>query len=79
MKIKFRKGDKVIKNESTWIKNDFDDWGRGIGIGEVVEVYPDLDVRWDGGRCFENESQIILYKRRELKLRYNLARNKNEQ
>lgn len=64
MKIKFKIGDKVVKNESTWIKNDFDDWGRGVGIGEVVEVYPYLDVRWDGGRCYEEENQIIIAERK---------------
>ena len=30
-------GDKVIKNTDNWIINDFDSWGRGDGIGIVVE------------------------------------------
>jgi hypothetical protein len=30
-------GDKVIKNPETWIVNEFDLWGRGIGIGIIVE------------------------------------------
>jgi len=58
-------GDKVIKNEGTWIKNDFDSWGRGIGVGIIVEppfVLDDdhVDVRWPGGRCFENIKGLIL-------------------
>lgn len=35
-KMKLKPGDKVIKKK-TWIPNDFDNWGRGIGIGIVVE------------------------------------------
>lgn len=34
---KFKIGDKVIKNEETWEPNDFDGWGRVIGVGIVVE------------------------------------------
>lgn len=57
-------GDKVIKNKSTWIKNDFDNWGRGEGIGTIVEPPFELrdyevDVRWQNGRCFENVDQLI--------------------
>lgn len=58
-------GDKVVKNEETWVENDFDSWGRGVGIGEVVEAPFDLendsvDVRWEGGRCFEFKLQLKL-------------------
>lgn len=58
-------GDKVIKNDAAWIPNDFDSWGRGIGIGIVVEPPFDLDpghvdVRWESGRCFENTDQLKL-------------------
>jgi len=61
--MKFNIGDKVVKNEKTWEPNDFDSWGRGIGVGIVVEPPFDLeddsvDVRWSEGRCFENISQI---------------------
>ena len=60
----FKLGDKVIKNEETWIPNDFDGWGRGLGIGEVVErsygmTDDEVDVRWDGGRCYEFKEQLI--------------------
>lgn len=58
-------GDKVIKNPKTWIPNDFDSWGRGEGIGEIVKPPFDLnenevDVRWSGGRCFEDKNQLML-------------------
>jgi hypothetical protein len=61
--MKFNIGDKVVKNDETWETNDFDSWGRGIGVGIVVEPPFDLeddsvDVRWPEGRCFENISQI---------------------
>lgn len=60
-------GDKVIKNEETWVVNDFDLWGRGIGIGEVVEPpfelrETEVDVRWPNGRCFENKIELKLIK-----------------
>jgi len=57
-------GDKVIKNEDTWEPNDFDRWGRGEGIGVVVEPpfkldEGQVDVRWPAGRCFEETKQLI--------------------
>ena len=62
----FKIGDKVVKNPSTWGPNDFDAWGRGIGIGEVVappiELESDVvDVRWPGGRCFERVADLLLH------------------
>lgn len=30
-------GDRVVRNPATWLPNEFDSWGRGIGIGVVVE------------------------------------------
>lgn len=56
-------GDEVVKNEETWEVNEFDQWGRGIGIGIVVESpFPleegVVDVRWPDGRCFENVEQL---------------------
>ena len=63
-KRKFTVGDYVKKNPGTWIPNDFDSWGRGVGIGEVVKPpfemeEHEVDVRWPGGRCFENIDQLL--------------------
>jgi hypothetical protein len=49
--MKFEIGDKVIKNKKTWIPSDFDSWGAGEGLGEVVEPPfeiddDEVDVRW---------------------------------
>jgi hypothetical protein len=58
-------GDKVIRNDRTWIVNEFDGWGRGVGIGVVVDIPfttdSDIivDVRWEHGRCYESINQII--------------------
>ena len=64
--VEYKIGDKVVKNETNWIPNDFDNWGRGIGIGEIVEppfelFNHELDVRWPNGRCFETIDQIKKY------------------
>jgi hypothetical protein len=61
--VKMKVGDKVIKNEETWKPNDFDSWGRGIGVGTIVEPPFELDddevdVRWPNGRCFEFTHQL---------------------
>jgi hypothetical protein len=62
--MKYKVGDFVKKNPEHWVKNDFDSWGRGIGIGVVVEPPfamedDEVDVRWPGGRCFENTGQLL--------------------
>lgn len=62
----FKVGDKVIKNPQTWQANQFDQWGRGLGIGVVLEppfALPDneLDVRWPAGRCFEYSVELMAY------------------
>ena len=62
--MEFKVGDKVQKNNNTWIPNDFDDWGRGIGIGSIVDPpfvldEGDIDVVWPAGRCFENINELI--------------------
>jgi hypothetical protein len=64
MGVKFRVGDRVVRNPATWQPNEFDSWGRGIGVGVVVEppfpLGPDeVDVRWPGGRCFESVEQLL--------------------
>lgn len=56
-------GDKVKKNEKTWVPNDFDQWGRGEGVGVVVEPPfklddDEVDVVWPNGRCFEYKKQL---------------------
>ena len=61
---KFKIGDKIVKNDKNWVPNDFDSWGRGIGVGVIVEPPFELDegeydVRWPNGRCFEDESQLL--------------------
>ena len=62
--MKFKVGDLVIRNPDTWVVNDFDSWGRGKGIGVVVEAPftmddNEVDVRWEGGRCFEFIEQLL--------------------
>lgn len=57
-------GDKVIKNPDTWIENDFDIWGRGLGVGVIVETPfsmngNEIDVIWPNGRCFDTVDQVI--------------------
>lgn len=51
-------GTRVVRQPATWQPNAFDAWGRGVGIGVVVEPpFPldpgEVDVRWPAGRCFE--------------------------
>lgn len=58
-------GDRVRRNPETWERSDLDSWGRGVGVGEVVEPPFSLDdgqvdVRWPGGRCFELVTQLML-------------------
>ncbi len=52
-------GDRVVKNPMTMIPNEFSLWGRGEGVGIVMESpfpmeYGSVDVRWPEGRCFES-------------------------
>jgi hypothetical protein len=62
--VKFQVGDRVARNSATWQTNDFDSWGRGIGVGQVLKQrFPldpeEVDVRWPGGRCFESVEQLL--------------------
>ncbi len=62
--MKFKVGDYVKKNPDKWVPSDFDSWGRGEGIGQIVEPPYELDdnevdVRWSGGRCFEFTDQLL--------------------
>lgn len=57
-------GTRVIRNPKNWKPNDFDLWGRGKGVGVIVEPPFEMeeggvDVKWPDGRCFENKDQII--------------------
>lgn len=60
-------GIRVVKNPETWAICEFDLWGRGKGIGIVVEPPFELeddmiDVRWPNGRCFENIREVMFCK-----------------
>jgi len=62
--MEFKVGEYVKKNPMTWQPNDFDSWGRGLGVGQIVEPpfempHDQVDVRWPGGRCFENIHQLL--------------------
>ena len=64
MEQTFRPGDRVVRNPATWRPTDFDAWGRGVGVGVVVDPpFPldsgELDVRWPAGRCFESAEQLL--------------------
>lgn len=60
----FQVGARVVRNPATWQPNEFDSWGRGSGVGVVIEPpFPlapgEVDVRWPGGRCFESVEQLL--------------------
>ena len=60
----FPVGTKVKKNPAQWVPSDFDEWGAGEGIGEVVEppftLEPGcVDVRWPAGRAFQQTAELI--------------------
>ncbi len=58
----FRVGDRVRKSPAGWRPSDFDRWGSGIGIGEVVAVDEDglVDVRWPAGRSMHHREELCL-------------------
>jgi hypothetical protein len=60
----FKVGDRVVRNPATWQSNEADSWGRGVGVGVVVEpVSPlgpqEVDVRWPGRRGVEWVDQLM--------------------
>ncbi len=64
MAAAFRVGDLVVKNAAAWRASAFDSWGRGRGVGVVVEPpfaldNTDVDVRWPAGRCFEFVRELL--------------------
>jgi hypothetical protein len=65
MPREFKIGDSVVKNDRTWIVNDFGTWGRGIGVGIVVEPpfrvndLGEVDLRWPAGRSFEKIDGLL--------------------
>ena len=59
----YKVGDKIVKNSNSWKVTEFDSWGRGVGIGTVIEIIDTdtVDVRWSGGICYEHIDQIKKY------------------
>ena len=62
--MKFAIGDRVVRNPATWKPNEFDQWGRGRGVGVVIEppFHMDdsvVDVRWPCGRCLEEVAGLL--------------------
>ena len=50
---------KVIKNEKTWVPNEFDSWGRGEGTGEIISRDGDYtEVQWPNGKHTEHISHL---------------------
>jgi hypothetical protein len=58
---RFMPGRRVVKNPATWTPSDFDAWGAGVGVGVVIgPAGPgQVDVRWDGGRCYQREDELL--------------------
>lgn len=56
----FAVGDRVVKDPSGWIASEFDAWGAGEGVGEVVDADDThVDVRWPGGRAYQLPSELL--------------------
>lgn len=60
----FNIGDQVVKNPKSWRLDDHSAWGRGNGIGTIVEPPFELqagsvDVVWPTGRCFEKVTDLL--------------------
>lgn len=59
-------GDRVVKNEEYWEESEFDEWGAGEGVGEVIEPPFDLeegyyDIKWPSGKCFKKAIELQKY------------------
>ncbi len=62
----FKVGDKVVKNPARWLPSEFDSWGAGEGIGEIVEspfgeIDGEVDVRWPAGRVTQRPEELLPY------------------
>lgn len=62
--VAFAVGESVKRYPAMWQPNEFDSWGRGIGVGVAVEPpFPlepeEVDVLWPAGRCFEPAAQLL--------------------
>lgn len=62
--MEFKIGDKVVKNPYTWIPSEFDAWGAGEGVGEIIKPPFELDegyvdVKWPNGRCFQQTIELL--------------------
>ena len=60
----FHVGDKVIRNPATWQRGESDFWGRGNGVGIVID--PPFGLRegsvyvaWPLGHSFEKVDQLL--------------------
>lgn len=66
-----------MKNPATWVVNDFDQWGRGEGVGVVQGAMPGfediLDVKWPSGKCFEEPEHLLLVEPEEKKKPYDVT------
>ena len=62
---RFEVGTRVVRSLETWKTNEFDSWGRGDGVGVVVEppftlAAHKVDIRWTSGSCFESTNQFLV-------------------
>lgn len=59
--MRLQVGDKVIKDEANWIVTEFDTWGCGAGIGEIVEVKTEWIDHDNTTHPFEDEENVTAY------------------
>lgn len=64
--MKFKIGDRVVKNPNYWMPSEFDNWGAGDGVGIIDSIFIEadssisVDVRWPAGRCYQKERELDL-------------------